>query len=1271
MTATTDLLTSEHADDEIHDVLHRAPRVLLGVSDAAAQALETLGISTVFDLANSRIFADAKVLLEAGADPGSLVARFGAVPGDIVTTASADVPVDQLRFRPVGILAGIGPANQAAVQQALDVATVRDLALWPPYVAARELLRRAFFPDTVPDGDLDAPADLLPKSGDYPTERIFYRTLVLDELREDPGQPLTPLESAEPIDVAPVATADFGFRRPGVGALLTFAQSWFTQGVGLGQLLHSVALAPGESTRIAMLDWSRRTSTSATETISETEALSNAMRHSRAMSEVQNAVAREAQSGFSRTHSESAASQSGGSGGFGLGPFTFGGSESTASNTTDATSFSTSSGRRDLEASMSQNVMDSTQQNANAVRNRRATIVREVSQAEHEDASTRLVANYNHMHALSVQYYEVIQIYRVTVQLTQVDRCLFIPLKLIDFTNLDLVAKFRLALADAALNDRVRRMLTTEYGVVQVQPNGIGLAAGTITDPRPSPAPVAEVVTAGTTAGSATDAGAPSAADAASSSTRRPAEAPTSAGGVAARAGWDLNQIGYGSDVLKRPLLHVNDNNVYLPEHVTLVGVSLRNAEASQFAVERRSGEQVALTNVSASGAALETPTELIDLASILVAKSMQLAATATLQLSLDSLGQRFPLDLPIYLVSGSGGLQRVVTFSGERAGTELVDHLMANRLHYSQAVFRALDSASLALLLSPYTFGGRPVAELIDPLPVTVAGNYLVFRMHEEATDRNNQPTPWGQWLAQHGIDLKTVKQDLIPLPSGGVFAEAVLGRYNSAEKLDITRFWNWQDSPIPLSPPDIAAVQLTSRAEPEDLKPGTLGQPLINIVNPASLPEPAGLGAIIAALASGNMFRDMSGLSATAALAQAGLQAASQGATEAGAQAGAAMTVAAQKEVETLRIAASLIGAMMGAPGAGGASQPISGEGAKINHGRSLDERGVGRGQSIGGRRGTSGLSGAGGGTSTVQPSTGGTGTSSADGVGNGRGISSSESGEGALPIGSSQNGEVSTDGDSRASSYEGQAYEHAVWGPAGTSAEDLFQTALFEGDSGTVTTASASSSRPPLTEYDSAFQGTLGQQLKELVSWAANEVDLNSGLVAVNAAVEVDRPKEVYLRAGPVSSFEIGVDDYYDKRVDIARKVPAHSNVRWDPSRVEVNINEQGREVRTVWFATGRDALLASAVYLKHGEVVLSTAATNSGNDTSLLPVLVRYMLIRLAFNAGHAAALKYLQSALAGENILVWGPRRTGPRWSATLHAAQALHVSEAIFGVDPR
>src|SRR4029079_4254979 len=114
------------------------------------------------------------------------------------------------------------------------------------------------------------------------------------------------------------------------------SQSWFAQGVALGQILHSMALAPGESTRIAMIDWSRRTRAAATEAISEAEQLTNTMTHSRAVSEVTDATAREIQWGGSHTHATSTTDPLGASLGLESGPVAFGGSASTATTTTDA-----------------------------------------------------------------------------------------------------------------------------------------------------------------------------------------------------------------------------------------------------------------------------------------------------------------------------------------------------------------------------------------------------------------------------------------------------------------------------------------------------------------------------------------------------------------------------------------------------------------------------------------------------------------------------------------------------------------------------------------------------------------------------------------------------------------------------------------------------------------------------------------------------------------------------------------------------------------------
>jgi hypothetical protein len=141
---------------------------------------------------------------------------------------------------------------------------------------------------------------------------VFYHTLVLDQVDSQPDQEL---EQAGPIDIAPTLDQSFGFKNLGIGALLTIAQSWYAQGVALGQLLHSTSLAPGESTRIAMMDWTRRTKAGSTEIISEKEELDNETMHSRSLSEVTKAVANEAQEGFSSTSNTTTAHQSGKSSG--------------------------------------------------------------------------------------------------------------------------------------------------------------------------------------------------------------------------------------------------------------------------------------------------------------------------------------------------------------------------------------------------------------------------------------------------------------------------------------------------------------------------------------------------------------------------------------------------------------------------------------------------------------------------------------------------------------------------------------------------------------------------------------------------------------------------------------------------------------------------------------------------------------------------------------------------------------------------------------------
>ena len=118
---------------------------------------------------------------------------------------------------------------------------------------------------------------------------------------------------------------------------------------------------------------------------------------------------------------------------------------------------------------MLQNVNDRTHQNASSSRNRRASVIKEVSQNEHEGVSTRVIANYNHMHALSIQYYEVVQVFRVEVRLSKAEKVVFIPFAMPKFEDEKIVRRFQLVLQRAALDYQIYEALSS-MDVIELTP---------------------------------------------------------------------------------------------------------------------------------------------------------------------------------------------------------------------------------------------------------------------------------------------------------------------------------------------------------------------------------------------------------------------------------------------------------------------------------------------------------------------------------------------------------------------------------------------------------------------------------------------------------------------------------------------------------------------------------------------------------------------------------------------------------------------------------
>jgi outer membrane protein OmpA-like peptidoglycan-associated protein len=974
-----DLVRSSYAELELNELLKKPPSVLLGVSPTAGAALAKVGIKTVFDLGTSNLFAAARTAVTMK-NIGTPTQRFGMVSGDLLD-GSIEHSLDEISNLSIEKLRVITAQQASELAAALDIVTIKDMAQWPPYLAARKIVGDSVGATTDLE-DLHS-EELRPRLGEYPTERVYYSTLVMLQMLGDPGQ--QPQELAGAISLDPTVQAGNVFNRLAIGAILSFSQSWYSQGITLGHMLHSLALAPGEATRLAVIDWSRRTSAMASEAITESERLDNSTLHARALSEVQQATADDVQAGgsMSTAYSSSSSRSSGSAGGTGFFASLFGSSSSSstsqsASSFTMAASEGWSIGSRSALASMAQNVNDRTEQHSASVRNRRATAVREVSQSEHEQVSTRIVANYNHMHALTIQYYEVIQVYRVLTELYRAERCLFLPLQLLDFSapnGMKVVERFKAPLLLAALNNRIRSLLIDDTTAVEIKPSAT-VKFGALTPELLTITPkvmqdlivrTATSVSAIKTTLTATSSSVQTNIAAASvgntggggGGTTQPKPTPSPA--VESVRIWDDVSVAVASRIVDRPLVRPGSNSIYVPDNVELISISFENSFAGQMLTVDAAGRSDSLTIPSdIARVDFPMPVRLVEILSMSISKSKTADLDGSMTFYCSYLGRRFALPaIPLFLrkdtnPQGAASKQIVVTFQNDRPDRqkELLQHLQNNREYYSQAIFRSLDSATLTSILSQYKWNGKPLIDQVEPRPLRVTGNYLILR----APVDDDQPSgimedgkqlTWDEVRKKRGFDKQTNPR-LIPIPTGGVFAEAVLGRSNSAEKLDITRFWHWQDSPIPLSPPEIAPVQAVSRATADDLKPGQLSAPVLNLLNPTPLPAPDSISAILNALSNLN-FRDMSGLALTQALAKAGMEGTLQAATSAGQLASENMKTEAQKVVAMGQIAADVaktaIGAKYGKASQSGGNNVsgISGDGARINHGRSMDQRGI----------------------------------------------------------------------------------------------------------------------------------------------------------------------------------------------------------------------------------------------------------------------------------------------------------------------------------------
>lgn len=642
----------------------------------------------------------------------------------------------------------------------------------------------------------ETPDYLIPKMRQYAIgETTQYQTVHITnietgEAKAEITSALDPFAAEEPLLGS----------TPAEGVLLTHQQGWKQLGLALGELLHSLCLAPGEATRIAVIDWRRQVRSSGEEDIAEEERLSREAEQNRAISEVQKAVAAEHQSGRSLTRASASARQRGASGSlFGL----FGGSSGRASNLSSSSSVSFSAGKRELTSQANQKIHQRTREVAAAVRSRRASVVREIDERESETVTTRVVANYNHMHALTVMYFELLQVFSLVTEVVKAERLIFLPMQLVAF-DAKTIKRHRETLIEIATDFELEdlRKLLLLHG-----------------DPEAERTREAVIVD------------------------------------LEKKVVWLKNKISNIEQEIKK----LSDEN-------RLAGQKFEQVKKEIDELEK-----------------ISEKTKEIEEKFIMKEREFSILLTKI-------------FDLPEEIKQKNGELLKFENKISEIESLILIekqDRLAAalnrEQLFFNQQLWMRLDDHQVYGMIAKHSHDDQSLVGRLDPRPLAVFGNYLGFRFR--FGDGDTEVTAQAEFEKDYltGGQAES-RSSTIALPSGGIFAEAVLGEAIGAEEIDLNRFWNWADSPIPILPPEIAAVATGSRAAASEATPGQLGTPAAQLQGAGALPDPTGSATLLQMLAAGQLFRDMSGLAGGQTAAGEAGSGAGQGASDAAGQANAA---------------------------------------------------------------------------------------------------------------------------------------------------------------------------------------------------------------------------------------------------------------------------------------------------------------------------------------------------------------------------------------------
>ena len=668
----------------------------------------------------------------------------------------------------------------------------------------------------------------------------------------------------------------------GLGYQLNMHQAWVPDGFALGDLLYSLILAPGEEQRLIVRE--NKQTYQITDTAQGTDLVTEDYQNNQtddtsavydyAVSQMMDANSsyKSSASGWNIGGSASGGYAGHGDGGCGL--FSLGLTGGYSSSSSKGSANASQHNSHNEASSAAQQFQQKIKTSSNRLAQAERLSVSIASSDVSDSVATKIIANHNHSHAMTIQYWEVMRRYRLETAIDSVDLVLFVPLKLINFlgngtdaheckliydfngfdknkfanrydklikhantlegalpwkyrTGLDLIRKYAATPTwTVEPKENVQRTLTLNFtgnyltvdllSATIYFKNGKGTAHGELTYNKERKSIVDLLGESGAIT-----------RDELKSVIRNYRN---TSGDVEVQVTFTLPGNVVEDDISSIQISHSFDTLNY-----TLNQVELNEIQKIAYEEYWEKYEDLAQDNKNSSGDRIDInhymsllPESYTNREVKFEANTLRTLGNPTIHsvnismsdnsdtLSYSMSSTKINNKTTIYLSSSVKTLRSSDIEQMEKT----LHHITTDSMRYSQVIWSSLSSDERAMIFDKYTidmdfsqlrkFGSSSTFESVNvPLLNCVNirkmlgfyGNCMLFPFtfpKELADVLGRSALEVQDQLYRYHTNSFRAPTTIISMPTKGMIGEAVLGQTNVSELIDLTRFWNWQDSPI-----------------------------------------------------------------------------------------------------------------------------------------------------------------------------------------------------------------------------------------------------------------------------------------------------------------------------------------------------------------------------------------------------------------------------------------------------------------------------------------